>query len=92
MLSLGTAPPPRLGDRFVRVADPATLWTVRKIVQLPHVPPHVQLVGQGLSRRTILVSEVVLRDRRLYRPAKPAAVEEVESARPQPRRGLGARA
>lgn len=92
MLSLGAPPPPRLGDRFVRVADPATLWTVRKIVQLPHVPPHVQLVGQGPSRRTILVSEVVLRDRRLYRLAKPLGTEADSEAiaTAAPRRGLRA--
>lgn len=67
MLRMRTPDGPRLGAQYVRVSDPETVWTVRRIVTVPRLPQHVELVSNGLHRRCVLVSSAVLRDRRQYR-------------------------
>ncbi len=74
MLRMRTPNVLRLGEQYVRVNDPETLWTVRRIVTLPRLPQHAELVSDGLHRRCVLVSSAVLRDRRQYRPAAAVAV------------------
>lgn len=92
MLGLRSSDEIRLGDRFMRVDDSVTVWTVRRLVDLPRLPLHAQLECAGPFRRQVLVSSVVLRDRRLYRPvtkagreAKPAAHSMAAVALGRPR-------
>jgi hypothetical protein len=58
------------GDQFAKVEDPLTIWTVRRVVDLADLPPHAEMVSKGPKPRKVLVSSVVLHDRRLYRVVK----------------------
>ncbi len=73
MLRMRTPNVLKLGERYVRVNDPETQWTVCRIVALPRLPQHAELVSDGLHRRCVLVSSAALRDRRQYRPVRDSA-------------------
>jgi hypothetical protein len=81
MLGLRSSEEIRLGDRFMRVDDPVSVWTVRQLVDLPRLPLHAQLECNGPFHRRVLVSTVVLRNRRLYRTVKNADLQPKPSAR-----------
>lgn len=76
-----------VGDQFCRVEDPDTVWTVRQLVDLQNLPKHAVLTCEKPAYRRIMVSGVVLRDKRLYRQV-PAAPADGKSER-RKRRGWG---
>lgn len=57
------------GDGFVKVEDPDTVWTVDRFVHLAGLPRHAELVSTAAGNRRIMISEVALLDRQLYRRA-----------------------
>lgn len=81
MLGLRSPDQVRLGDRFMRVDDPVSVWTVRRLVDLPRLPLHAQLECSTPFHRRVLVSSVVLRDRRIYRAVNKADQQPKPSAR-----------
>lgn len=81
MLGMRSSDEIRLGDRFMRVDDPVSVWTVRRLVDLPRLPLHAQLECNGPFHRCVLVSSVVLHDRRLYRSVAKAELQPNPSAR-----------
>lgn len=81
MLGLRSSDEVRLGDRFMRVDDPVSVWTVRRLVDLPRLPLHAQLECSGPFHRRVLVSSVVLHDRRIYRAVNKADLQPKPSAR-----------
>jgi hypothetical protein len=77
-MGLGKRPEATLrpGDRFTRGGEADVVWTVERIIALPKLPPHAVISCQEPACRRILISEVVLRDRRLYQPvAAPAGTD-----------------
>ncbi|MFO1129657.1 MAG: hypothetical protein U1E66_14625 [Rhodospirillales bacterium] len=64
-----------IGDQFSRTEDAETVWTVQRLVQVPKLPKHAVMTCDKPVPRQILVSEFVLRDRRMYR-----AVRTVDAA------------
>lgn len=56
-----------VGDQYFRVEDPEAVWTVQRVVELPKLPKHAVMSCATPAPRQIMVSVVVLRDRRLYR-------------------------
>jgi len=65
-----------LGDGFVKIEDPDTVWTVDRFVHLSGLPRHAELLSAGAGKRRIMISEVALQDTQLYRragdPPRPA--------------------
>ena len=57
-----------VGDQFFRVEDPDSVWTVQRVVELPNLPKHAVMTCDRPAHRQIMVSTVVLRDKRMYRP------------------------
>ena len=55
------------GDQFVKAEDPATVWVVDHPVDMPGLPPHFYLTCHRPRRRTIMLAESALADRRLFR-------------------------
>ncbi|MFO1152847.1 MAG: hypothetical protein U1E42_04140 [Rhodospirillales bacterium] len=74
-----------IGDQFSRAEDAETVWTVRRVIQLPKLPKHAVMTCDRPVPRQILVSEFVLRDRRLYR-AVPSGEAAIADSEPPPRR------
>lgn len=78
------------GDKFVKVDDPGLVWTVSRIVRLPNLPQHAELVGRTVKTRKVLVSTAALRDRRLYRPVRESEARmagQAQDGAERPRRG-----
>jgi hypothetical protein len=70
-----------VGDQFVRVEVPDTVWTVRRVVELAKLPKHAVMTCEVPAYRRIFVSAAVLRDRRMYRPVRGSAVaSRIEAA------------
>jgi hypothetical protein len=67
MLGKGAVAELTIGDQFSRAEDAETIWTVQRVIQLPKLPKHAVMTCEKPVPRQILVSEFVLRDRRLYR-------------------------
>lgn len=87
MIGKRSVRPVAVGDRFCRVEDPDTVWTVQQVVDLPNLPKHAVLTCERPIHRRIMVSGVVLRDRRMYRQVSVAPTGGERNTRP--RRGLG---
>ena len=61
------APEVNLGDRFVSVGSADLVWVVRRIVECPGLPTHVELKCSGHRKRTVVIGKAVLLDRGHYR-------------------------
>ena len=70
MLGKGAVAELAIGDQFSRAEDAETIWTVQRVIQLPKLPKHAVMTCDKPVPRQILVSEFVLRDRRLYRAVR----------------------
>ncbi|MGB0670674.1 MAG: hypothetical protein ACPGNT_04205 [Rhodospirillales bacterium] len=57
-----------LGDRFVKVDDPKTIWVVDALGSSNANIPHFQVVMDGNPTRRRTLSAYVLGDRDFYRP------------------------
>lgn len=55
------------GDHFVKAEDPSTVWVVDHPVDMPGMPLHFYLTSYRPRRRTIMLAESALADRRLFR-------------------------
>jgi hypothetical protein len=61
------------GDRFIKVGNRrAAPMIVKRLVELPDLPVHVQLVSEIRHGRPMTVSISALLDRSLFQPAIPA--------------------
>ena len=78
-----------VGDQFSRAEDVETIWTVQRVIQLPKLPRHAVMTCDKPVPRQILVSEFVLRDRRLYRVVRSEAAEAEAEAPPRRRWRFG---
>ncbi len=56
-----------IGDRFVKPEDPASVWVVQRLVDLPGLPQHAELKAIRYLNRNIMISVSALMDRKLYR-------------------------
>lgn len=68
MLSKNAAATLRAGDQFTRAEESDIVWTVQRIIEMPKLPKHAVMTCERPVHRQILVSEILLRDRRAYRP------------------------
>jgi hypothetical protein len=55
------------GDKFVRLESPEIIWNVVRIVELPGLPQHAEIVSYGVSTKTMLLSEKALLDHRMWK-------------------------
>jgi len=60
------------GDRFVKVGSRTSTLVVKRVVEIPDLQPHVQLVSERRDGRPMTVSVSALLDRRLFAPANEA--------------------
>ena len=56
-----------VGEKFIKLGDPKTVWVVRQIKEFPGLPPHAKLQAQGYRNRTTLVAQEALANHRMYR-------------------------
>jgi hypothetical protein len=84
MLGRATTQAIKPGDRFVKIDDPDTIWTVTRVIEFPDMPPHANLAGSGPAKRQVIVSQLVLRDRRLYRWLKDLQPQPLADASGRP--------
>ena len=56
------------GDRFVKVGSRTPTLVVKRVVEIPDLPPHAQLVSEFRHGRPMTVSVSALLDRRLFEP------------------------
>jgi predicted RecB family nuclease len=68
LLGKNAAAPLQAGDQFTRAEEAEIVWTVQRVITLPKLPKHAVMTCEGPVHRQILVSELILRDRRAYRP------------------------
>ena len=78
-----------IGDQFSRAEDVETIWTVQRVIQLPKLPKHAVMTCDKPVPRQILVSEFVLRDRRLYRVVRSDGAQAEGEAPPRRRWRFG---
>ena len=60
-----TKPEIKIGDSFIKTENPGTVWVVRKFVDYPELPRHVELKPEGDINRKITLSVSALMDRNL---------------------------
>lgn len=72
-------PPIKCGERYVRPEDPETVWIIDRLVELPGLPTHGRLISEKRRNKTMTLSEVALRDGKLYRQ-----LEELLGEAPEP--------
>ncbi len=60
------------GDRFVKVGSWMPALVVKRLVEIPDLPTHVQLVSEIRHGRPMTVSVSALLDRSLFQPANEA--------------------
>jgi len=58
--------PIQKGEMFVRPEASYVVWKVKRVVEIPGLPQHVQLESSRAHCRNITLSEAVLRDRRMW--------------------------
>jgi len=56
----------QLGDRFIKVGHPDTVWVATRLIDLPNLPTHVYLTNTRDDLEMQTMSEVALGDRSLY--------------------------
>ena len=54
------------GDEFVKIDRPDTVWIVRRYVDHPGLPQHVELVAKGHLDSGMTIAESALQDGKLY--------------------------
>ena len=54
------------GEMFVRPEASYVVWKVKRLLEMPGLPPHVQLESRRAHCRNITLSETALRDRRMW--------------------------
>lgn len=56
----------QLGDHFIKVGHPETIWVATRLIDLPNLPTHVHLTNLRDDLQMQTMSEVALGDRSLY--------------------------
>ncbi len=56
----------KVGDKFIKPELPDIIWVVKRLVNLPGLPPHAELRVQGHFNRMMMMSREALADRHLY--------------------------
>ena len=54
------------GDRFLRQGSVPTVWVVRRLLDLPDLPPHLHIVPEN-GHRVLTFAVSALADERLFR-------------------------
>ena len=55
-----------LGDEFVKTDKPNTVWIVRRYVDHPGLPQHVELKAKGYLNWMMTIAESALQDEKLF--------------------------
>ena len=55
-----------VGEKFIKLGDPNTVWVVRQVKEFPGLPPHAELKAQGYRNRMMLMSQEALANPRMY--------------------------
>ncbi|MEE9545693.1 MAG: hypothetical protein V3V55_08915 [Rhodospirillales bacterium] len=58
--------PIKRGDIFVRPEAPLNVWTVESVKNIPGLPRHAELVSPGVNPQSMLLSEGILLDGRMW--------------------------
>ncbi len=56
-----------VGEKFIKLGDPKTVWVVRQVKEFPGLPPHAELQALGYRNRTTLMAQEALANHRMYR-------------------------
>ena len=70
--------PIRCGDIFVRPEAPLNVWTVESVKNLPGLPRHAELISPGVNPRSMLLSEGILLDGRMWNRITAGSVETAD--------------
>ena len=66
------------GDIFVRPEAPLNVWTVESVKNIPGLPLHAELVSPGVNPRSMLLSEGILLDCRMWNRITAGSVETAD--------------
>ena len=66
------------GDIFVRPEAPLNVWTVESVKNVPGLPRHAELVSPGVNPRSMLLSEGILLDGRMWNRITAGSVETAD--------------
>jgi hypothetical protein len=56
------------GDRFEKVGTFRTVWVVKRLLDLPDLPPHIHIVPEVTQRPVLTFSISAVCDKRHFRP------------------------
>ena len=56
----------KVGDKFIKPKVPNIVWVVNRLLDLPNLPPHVELSVQGQHKRKMMMSQDALVDPSLF--------------------------
>lgn len=56
-----------VGDRFVKLEDPETVWVVQRLIDPQGLPMHAELKALRYLKRKVMISVSALMDRNFYR-------------------------
>ncbi len=56
-----------VGEKFIKLGDPNTVWVVRQVKEFPGLPPHAELQALGYRNRMMLMAQETLANHRMYR-------------------------
>ena len=56
----------KCGDKFFRPEAPGTVWNVERVIDMPCIPQHAEMLAYGLRTKTMLLSETALLDHRMW--------------------------
>ena len=54
------------GDEFVKIDRPNSVWIVRRYLDYPGLPKHVELIAKGHLDSGMTIAESALQDGKLY--------------------------
>ena len=60
------SPSIEVSDKFIKPEVPDIVWVVKRLVDLPGLPPHAELRVQGNPNRMMMMSQEALADHRLF--------------------------
>lgn len=66
-----------IGDRFIRSGQPGKVFSVTRIDERPHHPPHARLTALTFAKEEITIAVTTLLDRRFFAPAPAPAAAPV---------------
>jgi len=56
----------KVGDKFIKPEVPEIIWVVKRLINLPGLPPHAELRAKGYLNRMVMMSQEALANHRLY--------------------------